>query len=296
MALTGARPRNMWGVTQRQDAGLYVPELAVVEDIIDETPDTRTFRLRLENREFAESFEWEPGQFVEVTVFGAGEAPIGFASSPLEKDFFELTVVNRGRVTAAMHALEKGARVGIRGPLGNCWPLEAVKGMNLLIVSGGCGLAPLRPAILKVLANRRDYGDLWLCYGARTPADRDFKYDLEQWDRRDDFHLLQTVDEADEGWCCDVGVVTILLEKVKIDAGNAVAFICGPPVMIRFTALGLLKMGFTEDRIVTSLERYMKCGVGKCGHCCVDHVYLCTEGPVFTYEQMKTLPEVGFRV
>jgi NAD(P)H-flavin reductase len=282
----------MWGVTDHPSENLYIPKIAVIEKIIDETPDTKTFRLHFEDEAYQKAFNWEPGQFVEVTVFGAGEAPIGFASSPLEKSFFELTVVNRGKVTGLMHALEEGDQVGIRGPHGNCWPLEAIKGMDLLIISGGCGLAPLRPAILYVLANRSDYGNLWLLYGARTSADRDFVYDLEEWGKRDDFHVLQTVDVQDGCWTGNVGVVTTLFDQVQVDAANAIAFTCGPPIMIKFATIALVKMGFPEDRVVTSLERYMKCGVGKCGHCCINHVYVCTEGPVFTYEQMRSLPEL----
>ncbi len=293
MALTASRPVNMWGVTSGTGDQLYMPQIAIVDDIIDETPDTKTFRLRFEDQDFARAFQWEPGQFVEVTVFGAGEAPIGFASSPLEKSFFELTVVDRGKVTGAMHALRKGARVGIRGPLGNCWPLNQAKGMDVLIISGGCGLAPLRPAILQILANRSDYGELWLLYGARTPADRDFKYDLVEWAKRDDFHVLETVDIGDDSWTGNVGVVTTLMPQVKLDAANSVALTCGPPIMIKFATIELLKLGLSEDRVITSLERYMKCGVGKCGHCCINHVYVCTEGPVFTYAQMKTLPELA---
>lgn len=292
MVLTAAKPARMWGVTDQPSENLYVPMIAAVDDIIDETPDTKTFRLRFEDEKYAASFKWEPGQFAEVTVFGAGEAPIGFASDPLEKSFFELTVVVRGKVTQAMHELRKGDKVGIRAPLGNCWPLAEIKGKDVLIISGGCGLAPLRPAIFRVLANRKDYGEFWLLYGARTPADRDFKYDLEEWTKRDDMHLLQTVDIGDDTWKDNVGVVTTLFDEIKINAENTVALTCGPPIMIRFVIIELLKMGLSEDRIVTSLERYMKCGVGKCGHCCVNHVYLCTEGPVFTYQEIRTLPEL----
>lgn len=292
MVLTPAKPRRMWGVTDQPSANLYVPMIAIVQEIIDETPDTKTFRLAFEDKEYAKSFEWEPGQFVEVTVFGAGEAPIGFASDPNERSFFELTVVERGKVTRAMHALKKGDKVGIRGPFGNCWPLEDMKGKNVLIVSGGCGLAPLRPAILQILANRKEYGNFLLLYGARTPADRNYKYDLDAWAKRDDMQVLETVDVGDESWKGNVGVVTTLFDKVKVDGENTVALTCGPPIMIKFVTLELLKMGFSEDRIVTSQERYMKCGVGKCGHCCINHVYLCTEGPVFTYAQMKELFEL----
>lgn len=294
MDLTTPRPRRMWGVTDEVGAGLYLPKLAVITSVIDETPDTKTFKLRLEDETFAGSFAWEPGQFAEVTVFGEGEAPIGFASSPLEKSFFEITVVERGKVTGAMHRLKVGDQVGIRGPFGNCWPLEGVRGMDLLIVGGGCGLAPIRPAILQVLADRKNYGEFWLLYGARTPADLNFKADLDQWAKRDDLHFLVSVDAADDGWTGNVGVVTTLLDKIKPDPNKTIAFTCGPPIMIKFTIMALLRMGFPEGSIVTSLERYMKCGVGKCGHCCINHVYVCTEGPVFTYQELKSLPELGF--
>jgi len=292
MTLTAARPRKMWGVTDFPSENLYIPKIAIIDEIIDETPDTKTFRLRFEDQEYAKSFAWEPGQFVEVSVFGAGEAPIGFASSPLEKSFFELTIVDRGKVTGLMHQLGAGDKVGIRGPMGNCWPLDATKGMDVVIISGGCGLAPLRPAILQIMANRADYGEFWLLYGARTPADRDFKYDLVEWAKRDDMHVLETVDVADETWAGNVGVVTTLFDQVTLDASKAVAFTCGPPIMIKFATMSLLKMGFSDDRVVTSLERYMKCGVGKCGHCCINHVYVCTEGPVFTYRETQALPEL----
>jgi sulfhydrogenase subunit gamma (sulfur reductase) len=281
----------MWGVTDQPSGNLYIPMIAAIDKIVDETPDTKTFRLRFDDAEYQKAFSWEPGQFVELTIFGAGEAPIGFASSPLEKAFFELTVVDRGKVTGMMHQFGVGDKVGIRGPLGNCWPLQEVKGRNLLIVSGGCGLAPLRPAIFYVLANRSDFGKFQLLYGARTPADRDFVYDLDEWGKREDFEVLQTVDVGDDSWTGNVGVVTTLFDNVTINPGETVVFTCGPPIMIKFVTRSLLKMGFPEDRIVVSLERYMKCGVGKCGHCCVNHVYLCTEGPVFTYKDILALPE-----
>ena len=293
MTLTAARPKRMWGVNDENVDNLYIPKIAVVDKVTDETPDTKTFLLRFEDEECAKSFTWEPGQFAEVTVFGAGEAPIGFASDPNEKSFFELTVEDRGKVTGAMHQLGEGEKVGIRGPLGNCWPMEEVKGMDLLVISGGCGLAPLRPLILQAFANRKDYGDITVLYGARTPVNRDFKYDLEEWARRDDVHVLETVDVPDDTWTGNVGVVTMLLDKISLKPESTVAFTCGPPIMIKFVTIDLLKMGLSEDRVVTSLERYMKCGVGKCGHCCVNHVYLCTEGPVFTYADMKKLPELG---
>jgi sulfhydrogenase subunit gamma (sulfur reductase) len=292
MTITGARPRRMWGVTENPSGNLYVPQIAIIDRITDETPDTKTFKLRFVDKEYAASFGWEPGQFVQTTVFGAGEAPIGFASSPLERSYFELTIVAKGAVTKAMHALKKGDRVGIRGPFGNCWPLEDAKGMDILIVGGGVGLAPLRPAILQMMANRAEYGQMLLLYGARTPADRNFKYDLEAWGKRGDVNLLQSVDVGDAAWKDNVGVVTTLFAKIKPDPSKTIAFTCGPPIMIKYATIDLLKMGFSEDRIVTSLERYMKCGVGKCGHCCINHVYLCTEGPVMTYREMRALPEL----
>lgn len=292
MGLTAARPKNMWGITDQPSENLYIPMIALIDKIIDETPDTKTFRLRFEDEQYQKSFSWEPGQFVEVTVFGAGEAPIGFASSPLEKNYFELTVVERGKVTKAMHGLKIGDKVGIRGPLGNCWPLDDIKGMDIIIVGGGCGLAPIRPAIFQILANRKDYGDFWMLYGARTPIDCNFKYDLQNWSSSSDMKLLETVDVGDETWTKSVGVVTTLFGEVGTPADNAVALVCGPPIMIKFAVRELIKMGLPDDRIVTSLESYMKCGVGKCGHCCINHAYVCTEGPVFTYKDIKLLPEL----
>lgn len=292
MVLTASKPRNMWGVTANPSGNLYVPMIAVIENIVDETPDTKTFKLCFEDKEYSKSFNWEPGQFVEVTVFGAGEAPIGFASSPLEKSFFELTIVARGKVTQAIHKLSVGDKVGIRGPMGNCWPLEEIKGKDILVVSGGCGVAPLRPAIFQILANRKDYGEFWLLYGARTPKDCVFKCDFTEWCGCPDMQLLQTVDVADETWEQNVGVVTTLFDKIKFDPEKTVALTCGPPIMIKFATLDLLKRGLSKDKIVTSLERYMKCGVGKCGHCCINHKYICTEGPVFTYEEIQGLPEL----
>lgn len=293
MTITSARPRRMWGVNDDRGGDLYVPLVCNIDKITDETPDTKTFKLSFVDKDDAKDFTWEPGQFLEVTVFGAGEAPIGFASDPADRSSFELTVVERGTVTRAMQQLRVGDRVGVRGPLGNCWPLESIKGMDVIIVSGGCGSAPLRPAVLQMLGNRKDYGDIWVLYGARTPADRVFKYDLEAWSKRDDMHLLQIVDMGDADWKGDVGVVTELFKKVEFNLDNAVALTCGPPVMIQFATRELTGKGFSEDRIVTSLERYMKCGVGKCGHCCVDHVYICTEGPVFTMKEMRGIPEMG---
>ena len=292
MVLTALKPKDMWGVTSLPTGNVYVPMIAVIEEITDETPDTKTFRLRLEDKEYAKSFNWEPGQFVEVTVFGAGEAPIGFSSSPLVKDSFEITVVARGCVTKAMHELAVGEKLGIRGPLGNCWPLEQAKGMNILVVSGGCGSAPLRPAIHQILANRSDYGEFWLLYGARTPTDCVFKCDLAEWSKRPELSVLQTVDVASTAWDHDVGVVTTLLDRITFDPEKTVALVCGPPIMIKFGTMALMNKGLSDDHIVTSLERYMKCGVGKCGHCCVNHVYLCTEGPVFTYSRIRDLPEL----
>jgi len=289
--LTGARPRRMWGVNYLPTGHLYAPMPARITSVVDETPDTKTFRIALENPEHARDFLWEPGQFVELSVFGVGEAPIGFASSPLDHDAFELTIVARGSVTRAVHALAAGDLVGIRGPHGNAWPLEAVRGSDVVIVAGGCGLAPLRPAIFYLLANRAAYGRLVLLYGARTPGDRDFKADLEHWAASGDLTVLQTVDSADASWHGEVGAVTTLFRKISVEPARGVAFTCGPPVMIHFVTLELGRLGFADDRIVTSLERHMRCGVGKCGHCCVNQLYLCVEGPVLTRAQIKRLAE-----
>jgi sulfhydrogenase subunit gamma (sulfur reductase) len=270
---------------------IYLPQLAVIDAIVDETADTKTFTMHFDNAEYNSRFEYKPGQFVEASIPGVGEAPFGFCSNPNKRGSFAITVRAIGNVTYAMHRLHPGDYIGIRAPLGNQFPLLEVAGMDVLFIAGGIGLPPLKSLIEPMLDRRAEFGKFTILYGARTPADRVYKPLLTQWAARRDIVFLQTVDTPSTGWSDSVGVVTTLFEKTEIDPERTVAFTCGPPVMIRFVIQELLTRGFPEDHIISTLERYMKCGVGKCGHCAIGHKYICVDGPVFSWRQIKKLPE-----
>ncbi len=270
---------------------VYLPHLTKIAEVTRETSDTLTFRLRFVDPGLARAFTFRPGQFVEISVFGVGEAPIGFASGAVNGDGFEVTVKAMGSVTRALHRLQRGDWVGIRGPFGNSFPFDEAKGQDILIVGGGIGLPPLRSLLEAILEERQSFGAVSLLYGARTPADRVYQDELERWKSRGDIQVLETVDVGDESWTGPVGVVTTLFNQVTLDPSRTMAYTCGPPIMIKFVIQDLLRMGFAEERIVSTLERYMKCGVGKCGHCAIGSKYVCVDGPVFTYKQLKDLPE-----
>ncbi len=270
---------------------ILLPHLAEITAIRPETVDTNTFTLRLCDPASREQFTWRPGQFVELSVFGAGEAPFGFASSRGEKSDFEVTIRSTGELTRALHSLSVGDQVGVRGPFGNGFSLAEAAGRDLLIVGGGIGLPPLRPLLMEALAERAKFGQITVCYGARTPADLVYKPELEQWRNRQDMNFLLTVDVPDEAWRDHVGVVGSLFAEAKINPQNTAAFVCGPPIMIRFVVQDFLKMGLPEEWIISTLERHMRCGVGKCNHCLVGDKYVCLDGPVFNYRQMKALLE-----
>jgi len=270
---------------------IYLPYKTIIKDIKQETPDTKTFVLAFKDKKIQENFDYKPGQFVELSIYGAGEAPFGISTSPTQKGSFAITVRAVGRVTRALHKLEIGNEVGIRGPFGNGFPYSEVKGKDILFVGGGIGLPPLRSLIYYIFDNRGDYKNITILYGARTPEDLVYKDDLTQWGKRTDIKLMVTVDAASKDWEGNVGVVTTLFEQIQLDVPNTVAFVCGPPIMIKFVIRDLLKMGFLEENIISTLERYMKCGVGKCGHCAIGHKYVCIDGPVFNYRQIKNLKE-----
>jgi NAD(P)H-flavin reductase len=271
----------------------YLPDLAEIASIRDETYDTRTFGLRFVDPARWEAFQYRPGQFVEVSVFGVGEAPFCLASPRDGTDTFEVTVRSAGSVTDALHGLKVGDQLGVRGPLGNGFPFDEVKGRDILFVGGGIGLPPLRPLIWDMLSNRGDFGKMTVLYGARTPGDLVYKDDLERWRGRDDVDFMVTVDVGDETWTGNVGVVGTLFPKAEISPETTAAFVCGPPIMIRFVVRDLLSMGFAEEDIYTTLERHMRCGVGKCNHCLIGDKYVCKDGPVFSYRQMKTMMDPG---
>lgn len=263
----------------------YLPIQVRIQNIVKETPDVKTFRLA------CNLFDYKPGQFLELSLFGFGEAPISITSTPTQKGFIEISVKKMGKLTTILHSKKKGEEIGIRGPYGNGFPLELLAKRNLLFVGGGIGLAPLRSLINYCLDNRKKYGEITILYGARTPGDIVFKNELRAWRRREGVNVLLTADIGKKGWRGNVGVVTTLFSEIEINPQNTTAIVCGPPVMIPFVIKGLVDMKMKDKYIITTLERYMKCGIGKCGHCNIGPKYTCTDGPVFTYEEMKTLEE-----
>lgn len=270
---------------------IYLPDIGVVAGINQETSDTRTFRIALKDPQKRQEFSFMPGQFVEISVFGVGEAPFGFASSPRMKHCFEITVRRVGSVTAALHELREQDEVGVRGPCGNCFPVEETRGKDVLFVAGGIGLPPLRSLIHYMLEERESFGRILVLYGARTPHDIVYRDELDRWLERKDMELRLTVDVGDETWKGPVGVVTRLFEGMDLDPARTRAFVCGPPIMIHFAVRDLEKLGFAPEDIVSTLERMMKCGVGKCGHCAIGEKYVCIDGPVFNFRQIRELAE-----
>ena len=270
---------------------LYLPEIAVIHDKIPETGDVSTFFVRFKESGIHDAFDYRPGQFLEVSVFNVGEIPISITSTPTRKDYIELSIKNVGLVSGAIHKLDKGSEIGLRGPFGNGFPYERAYGKNLLFVAGGIGLAPLRSLINFALDNHDRYENVTILYGSRTPSDLVFQRELDEWKTREDLKFLVTVDREDETWQGHVGVVTTLLPRADVTAENTIAFVCGPPVMIPFVIKDLSNLGFSDEAIISTLERHMKCGVGKCGHCCVGDKYMCQDGPVFSFKEMKALAE-----
>jgi len=269
------------------EGNVYLPHLAVIEKTIDETYDTRTFRFNFKDKQLRKDFVFESGQFCLVSILGLGEAPFCISSSPTRRDYLECSIRQVGKLTWALHQLGEGAEIGFRGPYGNSFPLDFLKGKNLVFVGGGIGMAPLRSLIWNVIDNRDRYGNIDVIYGARSPADLCFSYDLEAWDKDETVNMVTTVDKAGEGWTGRVGLVPVVLEEVASSVNNSVAIVCGPPIMIRFTFPVLEKLGFTPEQMITTLEKRMKCGIGKCGRCNVGNLYVCRDGPVFSYAQIK---------
>jgi len=262
----------------------YQPELARV--IAKQRLTTMMVLLRLQLAS-GELLDHSPGQFLQISLPGYGEAPISFCSSPTQTQSFGLCVQAVGNLSEAMHELRPGDFVGVRGPYGHGFPIEQMRGRDILCVAGGIGLAPLRSLINYVADRRSEFGRMILVYGARTPAERLFKDDLATWDARDDFETLYTVDNPSEDWTGRIGVVTIpLRDEVEIDPSRTTAAVVGPPVMYRFVAAELLAKKMAEDDVLFSLERRFKCGMGKCGHCQLNDLYVCQDGPVFRYTQL----------
>lgn len=266
----------------------YLPQWAEITNIKDLTASEKLFGLHLNG---GEPLGHQPGQFVELSLMGIGEAPISVSSAPREDNSFELAIRKVGNLTNAAHTLKRGDTVGIRGPFGTCFPIEETKGKDILFVAGGIGLVPLRSFIYYVFDRRDEYGDITILFGARDPSEQLFVDELRQWEKRKDITYLETVDRPDQNWKGNVGVITTLFPKIDVDPSKTYCVVVGPPVMYRFVILEAKAKGIPDTQIFLSLERRMKCGLGKCGHCQINHVYVCQDGPVFRYADIFDLEE-----
>jgi sulfite reductase subunit B len=278
----------MMTAAQVQPTSIYLPSLAEIVRTEQLTKMEKLFEIKLKN---GQDLGHQPGQFVEVSLFGIGESPISISSSPTKKGSFELAVRAVGNVTKTLHTLNRGATLGIRGPFGKGFPIEEMKGKDILFVAGGIGLVPLRSLINYVLDNRSHFGRVFVLFGAKTPAEQLFLDELAKWRQSKDMEYWETVDRSDGQWKGNVGVITTLFPKITVDPQKTIAVIVGPPIMYRFAILEAQVKGIPDDQIIVSLERRMKCGVGKCGHCQINHIYVCQEGPVFNYAKIKDLKE-----
>jgi len=268
-----------------------LPHLATLQEVIDLTPDVKLFKLELNDPDIREIFDYKPGQFIFVSAFGVGESPFGLTSVSHRKAELEVAIRQVGTVTAALHQLEPGAIVGVRGPFGNHFPLDEYKGKNIFIIGGGIGFAPLRPIITTILDDRDDYADLVIINGARSPQDLVFAPEFDTWAAAPRTKLELTVDAGDEKWSGRVALIPAVVSELKLSPENAIAITCGPPIMIHFTLIELRKLGFADNQIITTLEGKMKCGLGKCARCNVGEKYICQDGPVFSMEQISELIE-----
>jgi NAD(P)H-flavin reductase len=266
---------------------IYKPFRAKLTKVIEESPLIKTFVLQPE-----EEFFFKTGQFIEVSVDGIGEAPFTPSSSPLVSDMLEVTVMKTGYMTGYMHEMKPGEYMGIRGPFGRGYPVEKFYDKEVLILGGGCGFAPIRSLLYNLIAISDKLRKVTLCYGSKTPEDCIYKPYIAELRKTPKFEVLRSVDKADSNWNERVGVVTILLDDVKMDIRNSVAVVCGPPVMMKFGTLKLLEMGYPDNDIYLSMEKNMSCGLGKCGHCMMGEYFVCKDGPVFTYAEIKNQPNI----
>ena len=277
-------------VSIEPERSLYLPKPAELIKMETLSEKEKLFQFRLKD---GSPLNHKPGQFVEVSVLGIGEAPISISSSPTRGNSFELVVRMVGNLTRALHRLRTGDTVGIRGPFGNGFPVSELTGRSLLFVAGGIGLCPLRSMIQYAMDKRDQFGKIIFLYGCREPAEQLFRGELAEWRQRQDIEILESVDRCplDTAWTGNVGVITMLFPRVDIEPNNTTALVVGPPVMYRYVVSECLKKGIAKDQILISLERRMKCGIGFCGHCQIDNVYVCQDGPVFSYEELSKLRE-----
>ena len=272
----------------------YIPMLTKIKSIISENEvrDIKTIELEFQKEEEYKAFDYIPGQFAEISIIGKGECPIGIASSPTEEGTIKFTIKKMGTVTSAFHNCDIGDTIGVRGPLGNGWPMEELKGQNIVVIGGGFAFSTLRSLVLYVLddKHRKDYGDITVIYGNRDSGEVLYRDVLEEWEKRDDINVVLTIDREEEGWTRKVGFVAAIVKEVAPSPDNAVAIICGPPIMIRTAVDELVKIGWSDENILNSLEMRMKCGIGKCGRCNIGSKFVCIDGPVFSLAELKKLP------
>ncbi|MBI4977055.1 MAG: FAD/NAD(P)-binding protein [Spirochaetes bacterium] len=267
-----------------------IPEIATIDEIRDEIVDVKTFYLTFDQRPDKKPFAFKSGQFIMCTVFGAGEFAVSLPACPTN-DRFHITLRKIGKVTNALHDLKVGDKIGVRGPFGNGFPFEDIKGKNVIYVAGGIGLIPLRSSIMHVMQNNQQFGRILLFYGSRTPRELMYQQNLKEWKTAPGFETFVTVDNPVPGWDGSTGFVHTLIKKTDIPLKDTVAFVCGPPVMFNAVIQELVERGLDENNIISTLERHMKCGIGKCQHCSIGRTLVCTDGPVYTYHQIKTLGE-----
>ncbi len=259
---------------------------ATIREVIVETPTIRTFVL-----EPKQPFMFKAGEFVEVSVPGVGEAPFTPSSSPYEEKKIEFTIMKVGRVTSRLFEKVPGDILGLRGPYGVPYPLEKFRGKHVLLVGGGVGLAPLRALFFALLAEKENFSGIHLYYGARSPKDIVYSGSFSEWKRIKNVEIRQTVDVGDKTWKGKVGVVTVLLDKIPFEPEDGVCVICGPPLMMKFVTKRIVELGFKDEDIYLSMEKNMSCGIGKCGHCRLGHIFVCKDGPVLTWDKIKDIEE-----
>ncbi|MBW7995714.1 MAG: oxidoreductase [Candidatus Glassbacteria bacterium] len=267
---------------------IYLPDIFTIGSVSELSPTEKLFRLEFPA---GKSFMHKPGQFIQLSLAGYGEAPISISNSPTRGGYLELGIRQAGTLTGAMHRLKPGDNVGVRGPFGSCFEVGGLRSNDLLLIAGGCGMAPLRSLIQYCEDRRKEFGRVTILYGAKTPADLLYKDELSAWENSDSLDCLTTVDSdgGDASYRGHTGFVPALIEPLAVDPDNTRAVIVGPPLMYRPVIGELRKKGLEESRITVSLERHMKCGIGKCGHCAIEHLYCCLDGPVFPLQDVSEL-------
>jgi len=265
----------------------YESQDAKIEDVITESALIKTFIIKPK-----EKMTFLTGQFIELGIRGSGEAPFTPSSSPYETERIEVTIMKAGGLTEKIHNLKKSAVIQIRGPYGKGYPIERMYGKEILIVGGGVGMAPLRSFLLTLLAQRDKFKRIILCYGSKTPQDVIYKSIFTSWMKDKNLEIYRSVDKKDSSWKETEGVVTVLLDKFSVNLNNCAAVVCGPPIMMKFATMKLLNLGHKPENIYLSMEKNMSCGLGKCGHCAIGKFYVCQDGPVFTYDQIKENHEI----